>query len=153
MKSKWYEFKPVARELRKKGLSIGNIEHRLKIPRSTLSGWLKDIKLTPRQRKKLLVNWKQGLVKARRKAVLWHHAQKEKRLEEAKNKAFKTLAEIDIENKEVLELALAILYMGEGTKKKVETSIGSSNPLILKFFLALLKKLYKLDSSKIKCQL
>jgi len=51
MKSKWFELKPSAKKLRKKGLSIGDIERRLKIPRSTLSGWLKDIKLTSKQRK------------------------------------------------------------------------------------------------------
>jgi len=38
MKSKWYELKPDAIKLRKKGFSIGKIERRLGIPRSTLSG-------------------------------------------------------------------------------------------------------------------
>jgi len=100
-----------------------------------------------------LIGWKRRLIKARRKAVLWHHAQKEKRLKEAENQALKTIGAIDIANKEVLELALAILYMGEGTKKKVETAMGSSDPLILKFFLASLKTLYNLDIKKIKCRL
>ena len=46
MRSKWFELKPDAIKLRKKGLSIREIELRLGIPRSTLSGWLKDIKLS-----------------------------------------------------------------------------------------------------------
>jgi len=43
--------------------------------------------------------------------------------------------------------------MGEGTKRKIETAMGSSNPLILKFFLTTLKILYKIDPKKIRCQL
>ena len=153
MKSKWFELKPDAIRLRKKGFSIGKIEHRLGIPRSTLSGWLRDIELSKKQKEKLTQNWKKALVKARKKAVLWHNAQKEKRLKEAKEQALKTVETIDITDKKILELALAILYMGEGTKSKVETAMGNSDPLILKFFLATLKAIYNLDLKKVKCQL
>jgi len=150
MKSKWFELKAEAIKLRKRGFSIGKIERYLGIPRSTLSGWLKDIQLAPAQKKKLLQDWKKALIKARRKAVLWHNAQKEKRLKEAENQAMETIRSIDIADKKILELALAILYMGEGTKRKVETAMGSSDPLVLKFFLATLKMLYGLDLKKIK---
>ncbi len=153
MKSKWYELKPNAIKLRNKGLSIGKIEHSLGIPRSTLSGWFKNIKLSQKQKKKLILNWKNALVRARKRAVLWHNAQKEKRLKEAAGQATETMKRMDITDKKVLELALAILYMGEGTKRKVETAMGSSDPLILKFFLATLKTLYNFDLKKIKCQL
>lgn len=129
------------------------IEHRYGIARSTLSSWFKKVKLTPAQKKRLLQNSNIALIAARQKAVLWHHSQKENRLKEAEGQALRTIGTIDIANKEILELALAILYMGEGTKKKVETAMGSSDPLILKFFLASLKTLYNLDIKKIKCQL
>jgi hypothetical protein len=153
MKSKWYELKADAILLRKRGLSIGKVESRLGIPRSTLSGWLKNIELTKEQREKLLKNWKKGLEKARRKAVLWHNAQKNKRLREAEEAAKETLKNIDIDNHAVLELALAFLYLGEGSKKNMQTSIGSSDPMILKFFLASLKTIYSIDVDNIKCEL
>lgn len=153
MRSKWYELKPTAVKLRKRGFSIGKIERRLGIPRSTLSGWLKNIRLTEKQKRKLLQDWKNALIKARKKAVLWHNAQKVKRLQEAQNSALKTLKNINIDNPSVLELALAILYMGEGAKKTDETAIGSSDPLILKFFLAILRKVYNLRIKKIRCEL
>ena len=86
-------------------------------------------------------------------AVLWHRSQKEKRLKLAKTQALETLKHIDITNQYILELTLAILYMGEGTKKKLETSMGSSDPLILKFFLSSLKILYNVNLEKIRCQL
>ena len=53
MKSKWYELKENAIKLRQQGFSIGKIERDLGIPRSTLSGWLKNIKLTARQKELL----------------------------------------------------------------------------------------------------
>lgn len=49
MRSKWYEIKPEAIRLRKKGNSLKDIREILSIPLPTLSGWFKDIKLTKRQ--------------------------------------------------------------------------------------------------------
>ena len=153
MKSKWSRLKNRAGHLRKQGLSIRQIEHRLGIPRSTLSYWFKDIILSAKQKKKLIQNWRNGLKKARQKAVLWHNAQKQKRLGQAKNEATKVLEKIDVKDRSVLELALAILYLGEGTKKRIDTAIGSSDPLILKSFIVLIRTLYGIDPKYIRCQL
>lgn len=153
MRSRWYELKDRAVALRKKGISIGKVERRLGIPRSTLSGWFRTVTLTQKQKEKLRQNWKNALVKAREKAVLWHNAQKEKRLLEAKVEARRTLENINIKDPKTLELALAILYLGEGSKKKVGTELGSSDPLILNFFLTVLKRIYDVNTKNIKCSL
>lgn len=153
MKSKWYEFKDDAIKLRRKGFSIGKIESRLGIPRSTLSSWFKNVELSEKQKKKLFFDWKRGLVKARKKAVIWHNEQKEKRLRIAREEAIKTINNINIVDTNILELSLAMLYLGEGSKRNIETAIGSSDPVILKFFLASLKQVYNLDVKKIKCEL
>ncbi len=153
MQSKWYELKPKAIKLRRQGLSIREIEDHLGIARSTLSGWFKDIELTVKQKKKLLQDWKDALVKARKKAVLWHNAQKNKRLQEAKLTALESLKGIDLSNKNILELTLAMLYLGEGIKQSLETSMGNSNPAILKFFLTVLISVYDIDIEKIRCDL
>src|SRR3989338_174851 len=153
MKSKWYELKENAIKLRQQGFSIGKIERDLGIPRSTLSGWLKNIKLTARQKEELLQNWKNGLINARRQAVIWHNAQKAERIKEAESSAKRTLKNINLNDKNILELALAFLYLGEGAKNNPETALGSSNPLILKFFLSLLKNIYNIKVEKIGCEL
>lgn len=153
MKSQWYELKEDAVSLRKQGFSIGKIERDLGITRSTLSGWFRNIKLTKKQKEKLLQNQKDALVQARKKAVVWHNAQKNRRLEEAERSAKKTLESIDMTNRAFLDLALAFLYLGEGSKKNVETSIGSSDANILNFFLAGLKKIYHIDKRKVRCEL
>ena len=153
MKSKWYEFKEAAVLLRKQGFSIGKVEKQLGIPRSTLSGWFRDIKLNKKQKEKIVKEWRIDLGKARKKAVLWHNEQKRKRIVEAEKSAKETLDKIDISNHVFLELALAFLYLGEGSKKNVETALGSSDSKILKFFLTGLKNIYNLDVSKIRCEL
>ncbi len=153
MQSKWFNLKNAAIKFRKKGFSIGKIEKRLGIPRSTLSGWLKNIALSPQQKTKLTQDWKNALIKARKKAVKWHNTQKQKRLLEAKRGAKETLKRIGANNEEIIELALAMLYLGEGSKKNQEVSIGSSNPLILKFFLSALKTMKGFDNQRVKCQL
>ncbi|MBI2514913.1 hypothetical protein HYV91_01855 [Candidatus Wolfebacteria bacterium] len=153
MKSKWFRYKDEAIRLRKKGFSIGNVEKCLGIPRSTLSGWFKDVKLSEKQKHKLWLNWKNGLTKARKKAVLWHNQQKQNRLNEAREASLGVLRRINLKDKDILDLALAMLYLGEGAKKNAETAMGSSDPLILRFFIAALRKIYNFDISKMRCEL
>lgn len=64
-----------------------------------------------------------------------------------------TLGEIDIRNKYVLELALAMLYLGEGTKRADETSMGNTDPAVLKTFIWILKNIYNADVTKFRCEL
>lgn len=153
MQSKWFESKGNALRLRKQGLSLRAIEQKLGVPKSTLSGWFKNVNLSTQQRKKLFENWQDGLVKARKHSALWHNHQKQKRLEKAQMEASQVLGSLDLKSIHLQELALAILYLGEGKKASEETSLGSSDPLILKFFLELLKSLYKIDLKRVHCAL
>lgn len=153
MQSKWFELKGRAIRLRKKGCSIRDIEKRLGVPKSTLSGWLKFIQMDEANRKKLLDNWHLALAKARDKAALWHRAQKEKRLEDAKQYALERVSQFGLQNRKVQELALAVLYMGEGRKTQEHTSLGSSDPLIVRFFLLTLRELYNIDVTRVRCVL
>ena len=152
MVSRWFRLKEDAIRLRSKGRSLKEIEKLLKIPRSTLSGWLKEVKLSEKLQQRLNKNQQKGLVKARRMAAAWHREQKEKRLIKARQQALSVLSQIDIQNKHVLELALSMLYLGEGDKTQ-QTSIGNSSPEILKFFIKALLNLYGIKKSNLKCEL
>lgn len=152
MKSKWFHLRTKAINLRKQGKSIRQIESSLGIPRSTLSGWLKNIKLTVYQQKILSNKHKIALVKARKIALLWHNQQKINRLKFAENEAEKTLLKIE-STTEIVELALAFLYLGEGFKKSPRTGISNTDPLILKFFLQTLLKIFNIKLEKIRFEL
>ena len=71
----------------------------------------------------------------------------------AEQEAKSTLTKINLRDKNVLDLALAMLYLGEGFKKTNETAIGNSDPMILRFVISALKQNYKIDDSRIKCEL
>ncbi|PIY58543.1 MAG: hypothetical protein COY98_01480 [Candidatus Yonathbacteria bacterium CG_4_10_14_0_8_um_filter_43_17] len=153
MISKWSNLKPEAIRLRKQGRSLPYVHMKLGVPKSTLSYWFKDVVLTPSQYKKLHQDWKEALVKARKVAVKWHNNEKLRRLQLAEQEGLTLLKNIDTSNVHTTELALALLYLGEGTKAKDETGMGSSDPLILKFFITCLRQIYQITESKIKCEL
>jgi len=85
--------------------------------------------------------------------VKWHHLQKENRLAEAKRAALHTLEKIRPTDMATQELALAVLYLAEGSKKNVETALGSSDPVTLRFFINSLHTLFKYDTKAIRCEL
>lgn len=151
MKSKWFEYKEEVCALRQQGFSMTAIEKKYGIPRSTLSGWFKNIPLSETDRTKLMQNKKDGWKKAREKAVLAHRAMKENRLNDAEIAATKTLDKLAI-SPEVLDLAFAMLYLGEGAKNGV-TSIANSNPLVLTFVLSVLYANYDVKPQNIRCDL
>lgn len=154
MSSKWFELKLKAIELRKLGISMGKIEKSLGIPKSTLSSWFRGIKLNKKAQYKITEDRLKHLRLARSKAVKWHNEQKKLRLNDARAAALKTLIELDTINPAIKELALSMLYLGEGGKgDKSGTLLGSSDPLILKFFTGMLIQNYKIDVYKIKCAL
>ncbi len=96
MVSKWIRFKEKALEMRRAGLSIRHIELELGIPRSTLSGWFKDVKLSKEQKNILHKKWLKGLASSREKARDWHNSQKAGRLLTANNEAEKIIEKIDL---------------------------------------------------------
>jgi len=151
MKSKWYESKETAITLRKHGISMTAIEKKLGIPRSTLSGWFKSVELTEQQRLRLMKNRRDGWAKARMKAVESHHTQKALRLLSAKQEAQQVLDQIDLSGP-TLDIAFAMLYLGEGAKKG-STSIASSDPKILLFVLAVLRRNYGITPDMVRCEL
>ena len=136
-------------KLRKQGLSIREIEKKLKIARSTLSGWLKSTTLTKTQKQVLYKQWEGGLEKARIKAAKINHDAKRARIEKIEKEAQQYLNSLKLNNK-ILEIFLTGLYLGDGFKTGGRVALGSSNPLISKTFVILLKKLYNIDENKLR---
>lgn len=151
MVSRWFKFKDDVIKLRKEGTSIGVINKEYGIPKSTLSCWFKKIKLNKLQKEKIYKSASIKMDNARKKALLWHHSQKESRIKIAENEADTVINNLDKSNLDILELALSFLYLGEGSKNGL-TSMGNANPLVLKFFIKAIMRIY--PNAKLgRCQL
>jgi hypothetical protein len=150
---KFIEERKRAVRLRKRGFSIVEIEKKLGINRSTLSGWFKDIQLGQKQRARLAKHWQAGLMRARAKALVWHNTQKRERVAVAEKAAENLLAKIDCSDQNLLELALSMLYSGEGFKHDGNPGMGNSDPLVLKFFIHVLRVAYKVTPDVLTAQL
>lgn len=139
--------------LRRKGGSIRDIESKLGIPRSTLSGWFRSVQLTQQQRAKLQSAQHDALVEARRKAVQWHNAQKQQRLAQALASSKSLLQIIDTKDVSYMKIALASLYMGEGAKKDGSIALASTDSRILRFYINALKHAYNVPISTFRIEL
>lgn len=139
--------------MRRHGASVRDIENRLGIPRSNLSYWFRGVILSPHYTRLLQRRHENALITARKGAVKWHNSQKEKRVQDARMDALKTLGQLDVSKKEIVELALSLLYLGEGAKKNSVTAMGNSDPRILRFFVDSISYLYDIPRSKFRCHL
>lgn len=94
-----------------------------------------------------------ALEKNRAKAVEWHRARKKENIRQANEAALGVLGRIDTKDSDILDIILSALYLGEGFKKTVGTGLGNSDPLILQAFIAILRRNYGIEISRIRCQL
>ncbi len=83
----------------------------------------------------------------------FHFDRSQERIAKAKEEADQVLSNLNLKDKNIAELALAMLYMGEGIKSNDETGMGNSDPLVLKTFLCILRNNYNVDVKKIRCEL
>ncbi len=151
--SRYTKERTEAVKLRRSGLSISDIEEKLGINRSTLSGWFKDIVLTKSQIEHLSLNQQMALRGAQVKAATWHRAQKRQRIIVAQSEAASVLRNLDLRNRDILDLALAMLYWGEGFKKELGVGIGNTDPDMLRFLIHVLRENYQVPNSKLTAQL
>ena len=144
--------KIVAINLRKRGLTYGEINNKLGTPKATLNGWFKDLILPIKAKNILLEKKRQNLIVLRKKATLV----KKERQQVAHIKLFSEVEKyfkyikFDIKTKEML---LAMLYLGEGFKNRSQVGLGNSNPEILRMFIRLVREVYKITGKQLQCYL
>ncbi|UMX47801.1 MAG: hypothetical protein L7H18_05175 [Candidatus Nealsonbacteria bacterium DGGOD1a] len=146
------QFREQAIKLRKDGKTYKEICGLLdvKIPKSTLSGWCKDIPLPSGYGKKLTAYKLFTLQKARKFAVIAIHKKIERKIERYRE-INRHLPDV-IKSADTAKIALAMLYLGEGGKNVRHCLyFGNSDPLTIGLFLSLLRRVYKLDEKKFRC--
>lgn len=138
--------------LRKQGMTYSQILISLSEPvtKSTLSYWLKSIKLTNQQNQRIkLVNLK-NLGYAREAARKIQSEKRNRNLIETRNE-FASLRPL-LENQKIAKIALIMLYLCEGSlTRKGGLMFGNSNPYIITLFLHFLRKSYAIQEDKFRC--
>jgi hypothetical protein len=133
--------------LRKKGASYSQIKQELGIPKSTLSGWLKNYPLSEERIRELRDNSQQRIERCRETK----RKKKEKRLEETYKEQKKVIFPL---TKREFYLGGLFLYWGEGSKASgTEVAISNTDPAVINFFIDWTIKGLNLPKKKIKIQL
>jgi hypothetical protein len=141
--------KITAINLRKLGRSYSEIRKKVKVSKGTLSLWLKDIKLTPVQEKRLYVTLRQKNAYKRAKA------QQERRKEKTKQIINEAKKEVRYFFKNPLFLSGLMLYWAEGDKSENEEEVKFSNsdPAMIKLMMKWFRKICKVPKEKFRITL
>jgi hypothetical protein len=146
LKRKFIHLKPEVITLRRSGRSYSEIRKIYPVPKSTLSDWLKNIKMDPEIKSELE---KRAYEKLREEAK--KKREKTLKLREAIiNKAKQKIKKID--KKDLLLIATA-LYWAEGNiKNKNRFQFGNSNPSMIKLMMRFLREVCNIPEERIKAR-
>lgn len=145
------EDKRKAIEFRIKGKTFSEIRSIIpNLPKSTLSGWLRDVKLTKKQRKLLLKNIKRVTYNARVKAGWTRRIKNEERTRDFISEAEKEFASF---SKNSLALIGIVLYWAEGGRKSSYFQFTNSDPVIIKTIMKWLREFCKIAEEKMKIRI
>lgn len=132
--------------LRKKGYSLKEIAKKINVAKSSVSMWVRDVKLSSIAEKRLLTKIKLGQFNAARNKKARTAAIENKYLQEATAE----LKKISID-KNYAKLLCVIMYWCEGTKNvKSGVNFVNSDPKLVKKFLELLRNSFELDEKKFR---
>jgi len=148
------KIKKEARKLRRHGKTYEEINQKLKmkIPKSTLSGWCHGVLLPIDYPEKIEKINQKNLSEARVLAWKTNKINRKIFLDQIKKESLPIAK--TIKDNSVGLIALAMLCLGEASKYKSkhrQFSLGSSDPRIITIFLCLLKRFPGYKAEKIRC--
>lgn len=132
-----------ARRLRAEGMTMPAIAERLGVARSSVSLWTRDVPFTPGP------DWRRRPPRGgRRPNVLQRRKQEEiERLMAEGRQRVGSLSE-----REFL-VSGAMLYAGEGTKADGSVKLANSDPRMIAFFCAWLRRFFTVDETRLRVRL
>ena len=144
-----FQEKIKAINLRKLGRSYSEIIKKVKVSKSTLSLWLRDVKLTIKQKKRLYVTLKQENAYKLAKMNQKNKVKKIKKIIAQADKELKNL----INNS--LFLAGLMLYCAEGDKSDEREAVKFSNsdPIMIKFMMKWFREICNVPEEKFRLAL
>ena len=142
------ELKLKAQSLRRRGLSIKQIEKKLQVSRSSVSLWVRDIKLSRKKLEKLYLNKRTGSLKGSIIAAL----NKIRRREEMTLKLLKEgKRNVGRLTKRDRFIAGISLYFAEGSKSDDNVSFSNSDWRSILFMMNWLREFCKVSEKKFRC--
>lgn len=130
-----------ARKLRQNGMSIIKIASLVKVAKSTISMWCRDIDLTEEQKSNLLASKEEGL---KRGQLMGAEMQKRRRLEKIEKYNLEGIRKLaNIKPKEHFIAGLAF-YIAEGSKGSKAIIFTNSDPVLIKFMMNWFINLFKI---------
>jgi len=140
------EAKLKAQTLRRKGFSYSEIQKIILVPKSTLSGWCRDIALTEKQALRLFKNKLKGSARGR---IIGAKRQQAKRLNQIKELHFEGKKQVGRLNKRDRFIAGIALYAGEGTKA-TGPAFANTDPVAIKFMMNWFREFCKTPENKFR---
>jgi transcriptional regulator with XRE-family HTH domain len=140
------ELREKAIRLRKIGNSLNEIHGKLKVSKSTLSEWLRDVQLSESARKRLLTKIKIGqLISAENKK-----SKSKKILDEYRLSALREIRANNF-NHITVKVICALMYWCEGAKDySYGVGFTNSDPRLVCTFLYLLRRSFSIDEKKFR---
>jgi hypothetical protein len=130
-----------ARELRTLGWSIGEIERELKVARSSVSNWVRDVPLSAEARDRLLVRAGTGpLTSAARSTATAR----------ARRLGYQAEGRALARDRSRMYAAGCVLYWAEGAKGRNTVKLTNSDPEVLAFFADFLRREFDVPDPKMR---
>ena len=147
------KIKQKVHSLRHAGWSLGEIGEKMKIPRNTISGWVRDIHLTKQQEKRIKAKITASAAIGRPLAVEANRRKIEQWKESIRN-SVKNFENIPLENPELGKLICGLLYLCEGSKYPSTRCLvfGNSDAGIIRCFTNLLRACFNIKEDKLRCR-
>lgn len=134
-----------ARKLRRKGNSVREISRKLEVSQSSVSLWVRDIRLTQEQKDVLLARKYNGGIAGCRVGT-----------KSAQTKALKVRRSYQYQGREdakqgdLLHAQACMLYWAEGSKDRNLLRLGNTDPNILRMFVRCLKEFFEVEAQNIR---
>lgn len=138
--------KEIAVAFRKKGYSISEISDKLKVAKSTVSIWVKEVVLSKNAQKRLQSRWNNGVRKSRITSI--NKRLKRDLCEYEKASYIISKTKFDSFQQAVL---CSLIFWCEGSKSDNESlSFINSDPDLISLFLKLLRENFDIDESRMR---
>lgn len=136
-----------AQNLRRKGLSYKEIQKIISVPKSTLSGWCRDVAITEKQALRLFKNQLKGAARGRIIGAKRQQAKKIKRIKYLYAKGKNQVGKLSKRDRFIAGVAF---YDAEGTKGDKGAAFANSDPMAIKFMMTWFREFCELPEDKFR---